>query len=410
MSRAVRRATGKTPHGPGVRAVNFLARPPVASLTSARVTSPDGAIAAAPPSTSRFSGGQHALLIAVFFLALSGSCLVLGSFLPFPAVPLVWDKIEQLTKHGDEYDVLFLGSSCIHSQIIPTTFERVAREQGISVRAFNAGIMAMLPPEDGYYLEEMLRCPHRRLRWVFLEIMPLSSSSYPTLAGTERFSYWHDWDRTRLLTMRFLHECAAAGNDSNSRPSGWWDEIADRVNAFGVWVKNLGLFMERISNFGRAAPLLRQFAGLPEQIKRHAAKSDVAWDGWDFPDNPPPLAGEARVAYEKQLSTLPADDQRFDAGDSASWASLRAKIDRLLQAKITPILIIPPTVSSKRYFPPELAGQHLRVLDFSSPQEHPEYFTADHRLDWVHLNRPGSELFTEAIARKFAAMVKQTGS
>ncbi|MEI9892817.1 MAG: hypothetical protein WDN28_02590 [Chthoniobacter sp.] len=78
----------------------------------------------------------------------------------------------------------------------------------MSVRSFNAGVAAMVPPEDGYYLDQILRGPHRRLRWVVLEIMPLGAQADPTLAGTGRFTYWHDWPRTRLLTQFCLGDCA----------------------------------------------------------------------------------------------------------------------------------------------------------------------------------------------------------
>ena len=68
-------------------------------------------------------------MIGVMFLAtFAASCGVLGRCLPFPEIPLVRDKIEYLARHGDDYDVLFLGSSRVHCQIMPSIFDRIAGE------------------------------------------------------------------------------------------------------------------------------------------------------------------------------------------------------------------------------------------------------------------------------------------
>jgi lysophospholipase L1-like esterase len=72
-------------------------------------------------------------------------------------------------------------------------------------------------------------------------------------------------------------------------------------------------------------------------------------------------------------------------------------------------MVIPPTVALRRYYPAQLAGQSLTILDFSDPRKYPELFTEDHRLDGMHLNYAGAELFTEAIARKFAKIVRSSG-
>ena len=129
---------------------------------------------------------------------------------------MVRDKIEYLARHGDEYDVLFVGSSRIHSQVMPAIFDRVASENGVPVKSFNAGIAGMNSPEDGYFLEEILRLPHRRLRWVFVELARLGTGL--DREETSRFGYWHDTPRLVLAARRLWAEAGerlarAAGGD-----------------------------------------------------------------------------------------------------------------------------------------------------------------------------------------------------
>jgi hypothetical protein len=344
--------------------------------------------------------------VGVFFAVFAVTCAALDRCLPFPEVPRVREKLEHLARHGDEYDVLFIGSSEVDWQVVPAVFDRVAGQQGVPVRSFNAGVWAMMSPEDGYFLDQILRRPHRRLRWIFLEIMPLASRNYPALAGTRREIYWHDWPRTQLLTERFVLESVAARMGSQHISSA----ILDGLRSCGNWLNNLTLFLEYSANLGRGETLCRRALGLPVETEKRAREKEEAWDGNDFPKGAPALSGQMRVDYERQYAKYLATGQRFDSEDAASWAALRGKIDRLAEEKITPVMFIPATVAMKRYLPREAEALSLKVLDFSDPRRYPEFYTADHRVDWVHLNYAGSELFTEALARRFVEMTKANGA
>jgi hypothetical protein len=342
----------------------------------------------------------------VFFLALIAGCLALGRWLPAPRVPMVGEKLTHLLHQGDDYDVLFLGSSRVHYQIMPSIFDRIAREQGMPVRSFNAGVGAMVPPEDDYLLDQILRGPHRRLRWVFFEIMPLTASGNPIIAGTGRFAYWHDWERTRLLTDCFIQDCLAArrGPDGRGVPLG--EEIQGLAHAFGIWMNNLSLFVVKYSNLGHGQTLVLGRIGPSKEWLIRPVRNDDVWDGWGAPEKDRPMNAQRRAEYDRDFATLLATDQRFDPGDAVSLKALRAKIDRLNAAGITPIMIIPPTVAPKRFFPPQLAGASVALMDFSDPHQHPELFTLDHRLDGGHLNGAGAEIFTDELARQFVEIAK----
>ena len=141
------------------------------------------------------STGSPACIVAVFFIAFAASCGLLGHCLPFPQVLIVRDKMEYLSRHGDDYDVVFIGSSHIQGQVMPSVFDEVAGRGGVRVKSFNAGVAGMFSPEDGYVLEQILQRPHRRLRWIFFELSHVRTSL--ERAGTARFDYYHDWPRDR---------------------------------------------------------------------------------------------------------------------------------------------------------------------------------------------------------------------
>jgi len=367
------------------------------------VTSPAPGSDDAPPFPSRPSARSYALNLGIFFAALAASCAILGRCLPFPEVPRVREKLEFLAKHGDDYDVIFIGSSQVNWQVMPSVFDRVVGEQGIPVRSFNAGIWGMMSPEDGHFLDEVLRRPHRRLRWVIFEVMPLSSRNYQNLAGTRREMYWHDGARTRLLTKRFISECAAAARGPKPFPG----VVQDCFQSFGHWSNNVSLYLKNSVHLGRGVNMLRRKLRLPAEEEDGSRNKTPVKDGNDSPKAGPPLSGQSLLNYERAYTNyLARGEDRYDSGDAASSAALRAKLDRLKEENITPILIIPATVSPERYLPRETVEQSLTVWDFSDPQKYPELYVAHHRRDWVHLNHAGSEIWTEAIARRFVETAK----
>ena len=364
----------------------------------------------APSSKPRSSFGFVALLTAIFFAALGTACTLIGRWLPFPDVPTIRDKMEHLALHGDDYDVIFVGSSRVHFQVLPSIFDQIAHDHGLAVRSFNAAVAAMRPPEDWYILDEILRRPHKRLRWVFVEVMSLNDKGDPTLTGTGRYTYWRDWKRTRLLTRSFFEDCADAFAGRSEREPGSPGKIEALERAISVWIDNLRLFLENCSNLGRGAEWAGREMGPSKKQKAHPEYQDH-WDGWAFPSIAKPWTDDPkrRLAYEHAYADLLASDQRFEAGNRVSWVALRAKLDSLQQAGITPIMIIAPTVTMKRYYPYQLNGQGPAIMDFSDPRKNPELFTLDHRLDGMHLNYAGSEIFTDEIADQFVEMLKKSG-
>jgi hypothetical protein len=151
--------------------------------------------------------------------------------------------------------------------------------------------------------------------------------------------------------------------------------------------------------------------GPSKSWKIRPRKDEEQWDGWVYPTIPKPMGGnQVRLnRYDRDYAALLATENRFDPGDAASWAALHAKLAKVTEAKLTPILFIPPTLVAKRYYPSQLAGLPVAVLDFSDPRKYPDLFKGDNHLDGLHLNASGAKLFTEAMAWQFVEWMKKSG-
>jgi hypothetical protein len=354
----------------------------------------------------RFSARNGIVFLATFVL----SCVLLAQFLPFPEVAMVGGKVRYLARHGDDYDVLFLGSSHVEMQIIPAIFDRVAGANGVPVKSFNGGIAAMFSPENGYLLEAMLRCPHRRLRWVFIELSPIAIKA----AGeqTSRFAYWHDNARLMLVVRRVCEEFVRTRQQVNEKSNAtftdrwmtWW--TTGRQLGEHVWA-----WLLRGINFGRGCDALNRWAGTPgwkDDVRESVGKEGDGWIGarQEFQVMPEAEQKNYDRAYAARLESPAVKDRN----DEVFQAGLERMVNAIVKAGAQPILLVAPAPDARDFYPTVDRERELTILDFSDVRQNAELFLPEHRLDVAHLNTVGAKLFTEDLARRFAALAKKQAS
>jgi hypothetical protein len=352
---------------------------------------------------SRQPIGYFAVIGAIFLTAFILSCAFLGRYVPFPYDPAVGAKIEHLARHGDDYDVLFIGSSRVHHQIMPTIFDRVARMNGMPVKSFNAGMMAMFSPEDGYVLEEILRRPHRRLRWVFLELSSLETQRRAD--QTSRFPYWHDTIRL-MFVVRALHARAAEGQANETEKT-----FSDRCQQWAVIGGNLWVhvcaWLIRETNVNSGGEILNRWFNVLGWSSDPRSGLGNNGDGWlserlSDQQMAPALRANYEQVYADRLVS-PAGKYR----DDAVWqAALERSLAAISKAGCRPILIVPPMIVKRTLYPTEARERELTILDFSDMRQYPELFAPEHRTDFSHLNTAGAEIFSDILARRFVELVK----
>lgn|GEM_PF-339116 len=344
---------------------------------------------------------RHLLNGLVFLAMLTLSCVVLNRRLPYPDIPTAGEKIRYLALHGRQYDTLFTGSSRVNFQILPSIFDQTLAARHKPSKSFNAGILGMRPPEQGFYLEQVLRQPHDGLRWVFIELTSLEARTPKSRTGSARFAYWHDGRRMGLLWTWCQGEWAALRAASTTEHPA---SMAERWEPLSVWLGHVPPFLRRSANLGRASYLAEQWVLSASE----RAKQRNKWralgkdrDGWMPSGSPEVMNDQDRAAYQESYEARLAQPARH-FHDPGSDAATRAMLEAVVHSGATPIFFVPPMTTEKIYYPPaDLAGNMI-IWDFSDPRRYPELFEAKYHLDPIHLNTAGSELFTRILAQQFA--------
>ena len=343
----------------------------------------------------------------LFLVAFAASCGVLRRCLPFPEVPVVRDKLAHLARQGGDYDVLFIGSSRVQFQVMPSIFDRVASEAGVRVKSFNAGVAGMGSPEDAYLCEQILRRPHGRLRWVFIELSRLGTGL--DRAATVRFTYWHDAVRLRLIARRLWGQAVEAQarleqTHSTSFRARYaiWSEMTDKLAG------HTHHWLMRAINLGDGTQLLDAWFRTSGRRRDAGRNLGDGGDGWVTAGRDhQQMTTEVRAKYEASYAERLAKPAGKERGDQVSQSALEQLLATITKAGATPVLVIPPTTFDLNFFPTEKREQELTILDFSNVQENAELFAPERRIDVDHVNTAGAELFSAALARRFVALAKQ---
>lgn len=323
---------------------------------------------------------------------LTGFALVaiaIDSQLPPHDVPALTSKLQYFAKHKDEFDTVFLGSSRIYHQILPSIFDEQTRATGIPTRSFNFGIAGMRPPEDAYVFDQIARLRPGKLRWVFIEAAGIRFQIDRDKRGTIRALYWRDLERTvLLLRFAFTHR------------SKWSRKQISETAAIAS--EHLDLFSRRFTNMGRAH-VLTDMLTQRNPPRPHLRPLGENLDGFRPVGQVEQIRADELVKLERDLEERKAEPAEVNYDAKISQIALDRLLRRIRDVGAIPVLIVPPTTSSKRFHPaPWITPQPL-VLDFSDINRYPELYEPRHRLDYTHLNLAGSQIFSALLANELAA-------
>ena len=332
--------------------------------------------------------------LLLFVLGLSVTAAVIGHFTPLPYVEIVTPKLAHYTAHGEEFDVLFLGSSRTYRQLLPEIFDQGMAEAGHPMKAFNLGVDGMRPPEDTFVLEQALAARTKPLRYVFVECNALRRALPGEDEQTLRAVYWHDWKRLSALFRRaFL---------ADEKRRNWRDRFKEVKEALPDFWEHATHWTENSTGLGRGHTMLddRLMRGGPPKIDY--SELGKRRDGYAPFYKAQQMNAAETAAYEKVIAAMRDKPARADYADRVSQAELQEKRRLIEAAGGRMILIVPPYGGSKMFYPRPGPDAPV-VLDFSDPDKFPELFHPDHRQDRGHTNIPGSVLYTRALVRTLLA-------
>ena len=312
-----------------------------------------------------------------FAVAFTVSVLLIGRAWPFPKVPLVFAKRQYFAENAERIDTIFIGSSRVYSQVDPQQFDAEVAALGGRAQSVNLACSGRWPPESLYFLRQIIALRPARLRWVFIEIMPLNANLETRNDQTLRTAYWHDWLHTRMACVEVLTSPRAAVEKARL--------VIEHAAIFARW--NLRL--------GAGAEALRERV-LPEKPERPAAWIGRA--GFQ-PQTGRQVSAAALPAYLRDLAQLRRRPPPTPAS-ALYTAALRDLAGAVRRAGAEPVFLLTPTVYASDVIIGLPAG--VPVFSFSDPAQYPALYAPEHHYDAWHLNEEGAAEFTSLLAQRFA--------
>jgi hypothetical protein len=329
------------------------------------------------------------LCVSVALVALVATSALFHALLP-PSIPEgVAEKLEFFTRHRDEFDTLFLGSSRFYYALSPEIFDGITRENGVPTRAFNFGIDGMRPPENFYVLEQILKTEPRSLKWVFVEIGDIQTNSRADILGTQRLLYWHDWPRTALMLRKAMNPQGRAK---------WYQELNRLWSTRGNLALHFVLFEKQFTNVGRADDLLRSQTDVRsfESNPRLGPKADGYRRAGEAMS--PERAENFRRKLAEELAAV--RPEFIDPYAESAYRDCATKIRHLGAA---PIFVVAPSIfQAPALFRKEPPGP---LLSFNDCKTYPQLCDAKVRVDEEHLTNEGAAEFTRLLALEFVRAV-----
>ena len=310
-------------------------------------------------------------------------CFALAHFAAFPQVGTIWRKYVHLQEHPNQYSILYIGSSRVFHEFLPAQFDAALAKRGRHETSFNFGQDGMWPPESLYMIRHLLALNSKKLRWVFIDLMPVK----PFIEGSEttlRAMYWHDWRHT-LMALRYCLNLP-----DSDRPAG------TRLNNCYT---HLFLWAERGLNAGVGSQRLL----LAMKMEKEKRAEEVEYAGWE--------AGPDRHLSEQELKDFHAETARLPQIpkhpiDPLLRDGLNDIIKEVRKAGAEPIFVVAAGFYGNARFsdwpPPD-----VKILAFDDPVRYPDLYNPDHRFDMFHLSLPGAQDFTRHLADRFAEYLEE---
>jgi hypothetical protein len=331
------------------------------------------------------------LCLSAFALGAFGVAVGGAAFLPPPHLPVLSEKRAYFFGERGRYDAVFIGSSRVYRGIVPEVFDAEMAALGHRVQSFNLGMEAVWPPESLFRVREFLR-DRPRVRWVFIELLPVNPRLTPENARTLRSISWHDWRHTALAWR------AIAEDQTFSVGEKW------------SWaVLHLELFIRQSSNLSRVATLIEPRL-LPEleKVARKEAALNTQWvSGSGFLAEPEtPMSGEVAIdlrriaaAYTQQLSPLPLPPYLRDA--------LSDLVRAVRDAGAVPIFFITPsTTRAENFSDIRTQGIDADLISFKDPARFPALYDPALHFDGPHLNERGARELSRLLAQEAAPLLQ----
>ena len=341
--------------------------------------------------------GNVLVFCVVLALACTGVRHVLervpGMVLEEEGAPAI--KVTHALEHGDDYELLFLGSSRVYRQINPTVFDAVLAEHGITVRSYNVGLPGMRFYELLHRIDQVLEKHPPALRWLVLELDDPDPGLEDANVLSRRFIEWH----TAHVSWIAYRTILASARSPLEKLRQCWGHTEGLL----LRASNAGLGMTAVESRFGAPPDLTDHtpAGFlpldfdPTRVTKEHRAEFLA----DFAKDKGILERRAQAITDPEV--MPRFPRRL--GDQ-----MRALVARIRAAGIEPLFLLTPPAERCNW---DWRAAHKRgavptLFSYDDPREFQDFYRdLALRFDINHLNKAGANALTRLLAEDVAAHI-----
>lgn len=319
---------------------------------------------------------KNSLVFLVTFLV-SAFCLKL--LIPKKDVPAsIYSysaKFSHFMENKDEYEVIFVGTSRVHNQISPETFDQHLKEAGYDYQSFNFGLQGARILTTRSMLNEILAARPANLKWVFIENLLDAGYSPLQNARTPREIHFHSFNDTRSSISYIL-------NSGDSFPA----KVA-------LSLSHLPPFFFNYINLGR---VVDQFQ--TKSVAELAEELGEDQDGYSIS----PRKEIVEEVYLNKVDQLKAKPYIETPLTPNRVAIVEEITDVVEAAGAEPLFLVAPgIIRNDEMIAAQKEGYIQTLFVYNDPGRYPDLYAIENRSDEEHLNEQGSELFSTLIAEDF---------
>ncbi len=316
-------------------------------------------------------------------------------------------RIEFFSEAFEDYNVLLVGTSRTYRGIDPVILQRVAKENGCDVRAFNLGIPKLRLTELRHLQDHLSAEMLKGFDLILLSPMALSKIRIENWAS-KRIQHFSDWRGYR-----------------ESLADIWYSPLTNAVPK-QIYYSTLlsGAFAYRQLGIGRLANSFRattsSSADNPSgDFFDGSAIVDFSRHGYVALDDEPSEQFLKRGQIIKdnpdyfetlKARNIPVDDFRGPSAEM-SWQRFEWAMEYFSVFDAPIGLFLPPLLTSRAQ---EMAlaemalARGLPVMNYNRLELYPELFEREHWFDYYHLGKSGAELFTQMIGEDICSLIETT--
>ncbi len=313
-----------------------------------------------------------------------------------PYIEVLSEKFEDLAASGDQYDLIFLGTSETFRHVNPAVVDEELAACGLDIRTLNFGVPALQEPEFRYMVERLLAERPERLRYVVVQD-PLRAEGQLSNMLSDRGRYFRGWDR---LDDTVRDAVCYTGTTAGK---------ARRVvnNAQAVMQEQLGV--------GRLAQLSFPATGQSESVLRYDERYRDHAGYWPVDEDPNVAWRNEETPMTDEILARAASGEGWAPDDGAAMCragQIMDSVDGLRAAGLEVGYYVSPAPND---VPHDLAvtaavreaAPDMPVFSYVDPVEHPEFLAPGLWFDFGHMRGEGADMLSRKLGADMCAWIKR---